>query len=91
LADDALLGVVDPGAAEIPVYLAGTLDDGVGDDLLVTAVNGRIAAVTPTFERDGNEETFALLVPPGLLRSGTNDVELLLLDSAGVTHPIEFG
>lgn len=89
LDDDGLLGAIDVGAPTIPIRLAGALDGDVDDDLLVTAVNGQIAAVTPTFEWDGAEHSFALLVPPMLLNAGTNELELLLLDATGSARPVE--
>jgi hypothetical protein len=54
-----------------------------GHDLVV-AVNGRIAAVTKSFQLAiGKEILFAAMVPESSLHAGRNDVELYELLGAG--------
>ena len=83
LEDAERLRDVDPRA---PVVLAsllrGTIEGGEPGEALAAAVNGRIAAVGPSFAAQGSER-FSLLVPPRHFRPGTNRVELYRVLGAG--------
>ena len=63
---------VDPAADQLPSYATGRLDGPAGTTTrVVIALNGVVAAVSPL--SDGQ---YAALLPPSMLRAGTNDIEL---------------
>jgi hypothetical protein len=67
---------VRPNAAFIPCYVAGRVT-GPAPKAVAVAINGQIAATSPTFRtvRSG-PLYYAALVPPTALRTGTNQVQL---------------
>jgi hypothetical protein len=71
---------VDLTSGVIPVRTTGKLlGDVQGDEFIGVAVNGTIGAVTRSYVEDG-KPAFQAMVPPDLFRSGSNDVELFLID-----------
>ena len=72
LVDGALLNNVDLDSSLLPSFIEGTLKHGPQLELAV-AVNGRIAAVTRTFEQFG-QRRFSAFVPESALRQGSNTV-----------------
>ncbi|HEX5782251.1 MAG TPA: sulfatase-like hydrolase/transferase [Solirubrobacteraceae bacterium] len=79
-AGDGRARLDDPGAYEDvdpdlpPVWVAGTTTVPGASELAIV-INGRIAATTQVDRR-----RFAALVPPGVLRAGANEVEILEID-----------
>jgi hypothetical protein len=67
---------VDPHAALLPAYVTGTLHGIKAGAALAVAVNGRIRAVAPAIELEG-EVRVAAMVSPSAFRRGTNDVRVL--------------
>lgn len=73
--------VLDSGFA--PTFVEGTLTGAPPGELqLAVAVNGKIAAVTRSYEQYG-QKRFSAMVPEAALRSGANDVEVFVVDRAG--------
>ena len=68
---------IDLDAHEVPwAYLFGTVRSPAGTVVAVT-VNGRIAAITETFDMGDDPTTpFWVMLPPKLLRDGRNDVRV---------------
>ena len=74
-----LLRVVDTHTDLLPTWVEGRLTGTHPSSANVAiAVNGRVAAVTKTFEGSGGT-SFAAMVPAGALRNGHNDVTILLV------------
>jgi hypothetical protein len=74
--DDA--SFADVAVEEVtPAYVIGTLDDGEADDVIVAAVNGRIAGTGDVVE-PGDDPLFAMLLDPTAFRAGANDVRFYL-------------
>jgi sulfatase-like protein len=79
-----LLDVVDRRTDLLPTWIEGRLTGRHGqDEKLAIAVNGRIAAVTRTFQ-EGGETSFAAMVPENALHDGRNDVAVLLVRPHGL-------
>ncbi len=77
---------VDLDAPIIPVHFSGQLsgaDVGRGDLRLAIAVNGRIAAVTQSFETKKYGIQFMAMIPKKALRKGRNGVEFFRVLGAG--------
>jgi hypothetical protein len=75
---------VDLRSPTVPVHVTGRLDDVPAGRDLAIAVNGRIRAVTRSFElADGDEVLFAAMVPESSFRQGRNRVEVFAVLSAG--------
>jgi hypothetical protein len=71
-----LLNAVDRRSDLAPTWVQGRFAGGHAEDQdLAIAVNGRIAAVTRTFEENGATR-FAAMVPESALRQGHNDVSV---------------
>jgi hypothetical protein len=70
---------VDPGHGYVPALLSGQLllAAGARDREIAIAVNGRVAG-TSVGQRTGDEERFSLLVAPGTLSRGKNDIEVFV-------------
>jgi sulfatase-like protein len=80
--DRQLLDSVDRTSGFVPVYLEGRLfPDGVRNDLAI-ALNGKVAAVTKTFDQHG-QTRFTAMVREDALQNGRNAVEIFRLDDAG--------
>lgn len=84
-----LLNVVDTHTDLLPTWVEGRL---TGQHLssanVALAVNGRVAAVTKTFEGSGGT-SFAAMVPASALRNGHNDVTVLLVRRGEGTRTLE--
>ena len=72
---------VDPDARVVPACVSGTLESDAPDPkVIAVSLNGEVVAVT----RPDTDGRFVAMLPPDRLRSGRNDVRLLLApDSAG--------
>jgi hypothetical protein len=72
---------VDPQASSVPACVSGRLrPPPAGTANLVVGVNGKVRAVTTTFE--GGK--FAAMIPPQALRPGANELRLGLLSQGRV-------
>ena len=73
---------VDLVAPALPTWVRGSVttpDDVYAHLIVAVAVNGEIAAITRTFETEDGQTEFGMMIPPGSLRSGDNDIALLLV------------
>jgi hypothetical protein len=78
-----LLDAVDPDSGFLPSYLEGKIQGKLEPEQpLAIAVNGRIAAVTRTFEQYG-ETKFTAFVPEESLLPGKNAVDVFVVRRAG--------
>jgi len=76
-----LLDSVDRASGFVPTFLEGRLlPAGARSDLAI-ALNGRVAAVTTTFDQRG-QTRFSALVPEEALRNGRNAVEVFAVEQA---------
>lgn len=81
----------DPDSAVVPARAAGRLFGVASGRDVAVAVNGRVAAVTRSFEQDGRT-LFSAVLPEDALRPGANDVRVFLVTGAGrleELHPDE--
>ena len=80
---------------DLPCYICGRVMPGPDAELpleLAIAVNGTIRAVTRTFQIEGLETAWAVLVPETSFRPGRNEIRLLVVSSSGgklSLHPTE--
>lgn len=77
------LADVDISAAVLPIMIRGTLErPEVGSDpaLLAVGVNGVVVAVTRSHQSADDPELFDVLLPPSSLVSGSNQIDILLVD-----------
>jgi hypothetical protein len=84
---------VRPGSLFVPARIVGSIQHSPvdGGTPLAVAVNGRIAAVTESFDRPG-ADTFAVLVPAAVFRGGKNSVDVYAVEgSRGSTRLIHLG
>ena len=58
------------------------------DHVVAIAVNGKVAAVTRTYDSEGTR-AFYSLVPPDAFVEGANDLELLLVDGTGSSRTLQ--
>jgi sulfatase-like protein len=73
----------------LPTYVQGQVTGQHGqDEDLAVAVNGRIAAVTQTFQK-GGQTKFAAMVPEDVMHDGRNDVSVFLVRSSAGTPQLE--
>ena len=80
---ESLLRSVDRRSALVPSYVRGHVDGALSPSTgLAVALNGRIAALTRTFEF-GGQTRFAALVPESAFRDGANDVQVYALGERG--------
>jgi hypothetical protein len=78
-----LLSSLPPDPEVLPVYLSGSLRldrTTTGEEVLVVAADGVVVAVTRVFDPDGPSARFEVLIPPEILDTGENDVELWLAE-----------
>ena len=75
---------LDPRAAALPALLTGRLvpEPPARPAVLAIALNGRIAASTRTFDRDGTRGSFYAMLPPTALRPGRNRIEVFRVETA---------
>jgi hypothetical protein len=83
LSDENLLRTVDTRSGLLPTWIQGDVSGSVGpgEDLAI-GVNGRVAAVTQTFDVGGVTK-FAAMVPDGSLHDGRNDVSVFAVQGDG--------
>lgn len=77
---------VDPSSEVLPAAIAGRvegLDAGSAQPVLAIAVNGVIEAVTLADTEAESPGKFRALVPPEVLREGTNTIDVLYVDDEG--------
>jgi hypothetical protein len=74
--------VYDPDAALAPVRVYGEIHDAPGGEDIAIAVNGRIVAVTRSFEYAGKTLVSAV-APEGAFRPGENSVRLYFATGTG--------
>ncbi|MBA2537165.1 MAG: sulfatase-like hydrolase/transferase [Actinobacteria bacterium] len=83
------LDSVELDSSFVPAEITGWID---GDDSrnldIAVAVNGRIAAVTRTFQNSGKLR-FAALAPEAAFRDGANEVEVFVVSSQGTRLRLE--
>ena len=83
LQNENLLRTVDLRANLIPTWIQGDLTGVAPDQDLAIAVNGRIAAVTQSFDA-GGQSKFAAMVPDSSMRDGRNDVSVYVIQSGAL-------
>jgi len=84
-----LLNVVDTHTDLLPTWVEGRLTGKhSSSENVAIAVNGRVAAVTRTFEGSGGT-SFAAMVPANALHDGHNDVTVLLVHRDEGTRTLE--
>ncbi len=84
-----LLKVVDTHTDLLPTWVEGRLTgEHASSENVAIAVNGRVAAVTKTFEGSGGT-SFAAMVPADALHNGHNDVTVLLVHRDERTRTLE--
>ena len=81
---ESLLRDVDLGSPLSPGHVSGSVSRGPLD--LAVAVNGRIAAVTRTFDVDGDQH-FGAFVPDKAFRQGANKVDVYAVRNGGLRAP----
>jgi hypothetical protein len=72
----------DPDSPFAPVRVYGRIDGAPPGEDVAIAVNGRIVAVTRSFEHDGDTLVTAV-TPQDAYRPGTNSVRLFLVEGSG--------
>jgi hypothetical protein len=72
----------DPDSPVVPVHVAGILLGAEAGHDVAVAVNGRIGAVTRSYEYAG-KTWFSAVLPEDAFRSGGNDVRIFLVESEG--------
>ena len=80
---ESLLRDVDLGSPLSPGHVSGSVSRGPLD--LAVAVNGRIAAVTRTFDVDGDQH-FGAFVPDKAFRQGANKVDVYAVRNGRLEH-----
>ncbi len=84
IANENLLRTVDLRANLIPTWIQGDLTGGQQpEEDLAISVNGRIAAVTQSFDA-GGQAKFAAFVPEGSMHDGRNDVSVFVVHDNGL-------
>ena len=84
-----LLEAVDLGSSFVPSFIEGSVEGTTGTTDLAVALNGKIAAVTKTFDQRG-QTRFSALVPEQAFRNGSvyvatsSGTEFILNAYAGV-------
>ncbi len=75
---------VDLGAETLPLSVRGTMTDLVEERVsLAIAVNGVVVATTQSYQ-EHDEWAFASMIPEEALTPGANELEVFVVDSAGV-------
>jgi hypothetical protein len=83
-----LLDTYDPKSPLAPVYVTGRIEGVAPGQDLAVAVNGRLATTTRTFDVGGAAH-FAVLVPEGALRPGSNEVDILVVSPGGSLERVQ--
>jgi hypothetical protein len=83
LANENLLRTVDTRSELLPTWIQGTMSGAPGgsEDLAI-GVNGRISAVTQSYDQ-GGVTRFDAMVPDGSLHDGRNDVSVFAVQADG--------
>ncbi|HJV30429.1 MAG TPA: sulfatase-like hydrolase/transferase, partial [Gaiellaceae bacterium] len=74
-----LLDAVDKGSGFVPSFIEGSVEGTSGTMDLAVALNGRIAAVTKTFDQHG-QTRFSALVSEEAFRGGRNAIEVFAVE-----------
>ena len=82
LSNENLLRTVDTHSGLLPTWIQGDVSGPLGSQDLAVAVNGRVAAVTQTFDLGGVTK-FDAMVPEGSLHDGRNDVSVFAVRPDG--------
>jgi hypothetical protein len=80
---------VDLDAPALPTWVRGLVtppEDAYSHLIVAVAVNGEVAAITRTLETDRGETAFGMMIPADSLRSGDNDITLLLIETTNQTR-----
>jgi sulfatase-like protein len=86
------LGTVARSSGRLPVLLTGALAGAPpGAQTVVWSLDGRIAAVTPTFVEGDQAHAVAVMLPAPMVRDGANHLELFLLRPDDRLEPIPLG
>jgi hypothetical protein len=73
---------VDTRSELLPTWIQGQVSGQTGDEDIAVAVNGRISAVTQTYDQ-GGVTRFDAMVPDGSLHDGRNDVSVFVVRPDG--------
>src|SRR5690606_37845418 len=71
-----------PGTEPIPAFVSGTVVPGgeaTGEEIIAISLDGRVVAVTRTFEPSGNGARWEAMIAPSLLDAGVSSVEAWLV------------
>ena len=83
------LGTVARSSGLLPVLLTGALGGApAGGQTVLWSLDGRIAAVTPTYAEGGQAHAVAVMLPAPLVRDGANRLELFLLGPDDRVEPV---
>lgn len=88
ISQEADLAAYQPGADRVPSYLSGSVNvagGASGTEILAVTVDGRVAAVTRTYEPDGDSARWEAMIDPHLLESGQARVEVWLVDGSSTS------
>ena len=85
-----LLNVVDRHTDLLPTWIQGRLT-GSHEEIedLAVAVNGKVAAVTRSFQGPGGQTLFSAMVPESTLHNGHNDIAVLRVRNEGGARRFE--
>jgi hypothetical protein len=88
----AELATVDSEAGRLPALLTGTAEAAPdGEQTVVWALDGRIAAVTPTYVDGDRPHALAALLPEPMLGNGAHVLALYLLGDGDRLAPVRIG
>jgi hypothetical protein len=86
------LAAVDRDGGRLPLLVTGRIEGGPdGPQMVLWAVNGRVAAVTPTYVDGDRPHAVAALLPEPLVRAGANQLTLYLLVGPDRLAPVRLG
>ncbi len=85
LVDEDALREVDAAGRVVPSWIVGRVSGGGGPKRdIAVSVNGTVRGVGNTFElATGGGEIFSVMVPPGVLREGRNEVDIFEVEPDG--------
>ncbi len=84
--DLSAFGAVDLDGPSLPAWISGTIRRNNlrgGDLVLAIVVNGRVAAVTRSYETENGKTEYGAMIPPGAFVDGENDIDLVLIRGVG--------
>jgi Sulfatase len=82
LQNENLLRTVDTRSGLLPTWIQGTISGAQPNEDLAVAVNGRISAVTQSYDQ-GGVTRFDAMVPDGSLHDARNDVSVFAVQADG--------